>query len=199
MGHLKIPMQIVPAMFDMFGEQTLPAAVSRKYQKAIVRLVMIPCILTVCPMGQASKLPTSGPAYTLPPIQQQADPQQSAPTNPSANPDQDRKPIGKVGPSPSLKAPTPDATTNQQTNQSASQAGESPANPGVTPPPVGTAAAPIVRGDGVPVSRPAGAAIAAGKQHRKRTLAIRVGLIVGAAVAVGAVTAASLSSPSRPH
>lgn len=65
--------------------------------------------------------------------------------------------------------------------------------------PVGTAAAPVIRSTGNPASAPAGAAIAPAKQRRARSYALRVGLIIGAAVAVGVVAAASLSSSSRPH
>ncbi len=65
--------------------------------------------------------------------------------------------------------------------------------------PVGTAAAPVIRSGGNPASRPAGAAIAPAKQRRTRSYALRIGLIIGAAVAIGVVTAASLSSSSRPH
>ena len=66
-------------------------------------------------------------------------------------------------------------------------------------PPVGTAAAPYVEPGGVAASRPAGAAIAPAKQRRTRSFAIKVGLLVGAGIAIGVVTAVSLSSPSRPH
>lgn len=64
--------------------------------------------------------------------------------------------------------------------------------------PLGTAAAPAEPASGVAASRPAGAAIAPAKQKRSRTLAIRVGLLVGAAVAIGTVVALSSASPSRP-
>jgi len=65
--------------------------------------------------------------------------------------------------------------------------------------PVGTAASPVIRSRGNPASRPAGAAIASAKQRRTRSYALRVGLIIGAAVAIGVVAAASLSSSSRPR
>ena len=67
-----------------------------------------------------------------------------------------------------------------------------------TPPPVGTAAAPYQKQEGVSASKPVGAAIAPGKQRRIRSIAIRVGLLVGAGIAIGVVTAASLGSSSRP-
>lgn len=63
---------------------------------------------------------------------------------------------------------------------------------------VGTAAAPYGRTVGIAASRPAGAAIAPAKQKRVRTILISVGVIVGAAIAVGSVAALSHGSPSRP-
>ena len=68
-----------------------------------------------------------------------------------------------------------------------------------TPPATGTALAPYQKQEGVTGSKPAGAAIAAGKQRRTRSFAIRIGLIVGAAIAIGVVAGASLASPARPN
>jgi hypothetical protein len=65
--------------------------------------------------------------------------------------------------------------------------------------PVGTAAAPYEKPIGAAVSRPAGAAIAPGKQRRRRSFLIKVGLVAGAAVAVGTVVALSKGSPSQPN
>jgi hypothetical protein len=65
--------------------------------------------------------------------------------------------------------------------------------------PLGTAAAPYEQPSGITASRPAGAAIAPAKQRRTRTLVIRVGVIIAAAVAVGTVLALSNASPSTPH
>jgi hypothetical protein len=65
--------------------------------------------------------------------------------------------------------------------------------------PVGTAAAPYEKTTGVAASRPAGAVIAPAKQRRARSILIRVGVVVGAAVAVGTVVALSRASPSRPN
>ncbi len=65
--------------------------------------------------------------------------------------------------------------------------------------PVGTAAAPYEKTTGVAASRPAGAVIAPAKQRRARSILIRVGVIVGAAVAVGTVVALSRGSSSRPN
>jgi hypothetical protein len=63
---------------------------------------------------------------------------------------------------------------------------------------MGTAAAPSEPASGIAASRPAGAAIAPAKQKRSRSFVIKVGLLVGAAVAVGTVVALSSASPSRP-
>jgi hypothetical protein len=65
--------------------------------------------------------------------------------------------------------------------------------------PVGTAAAPYEKPLGVAASRPAGAVMAPAKQRRTRTILIRVGLVAGAAVAIGTVVALSKTSPSRPN
>lgn len=64
--------------------------------------------------------------------------------------------------------------------------------------PVGTAAAPYQKTTGVAASRPAGAVIAPAKQHRARTILIRVSLVAAAGIAVGTVVALSHGSSSRP-
>lgn len=100
-----------------------------------------------------------------------------------------------------LPAAPASPTSSQPANppQPQKQQGAQAAPQTAKPPVAGVAAAPVVRSDGVPASEPSGAAIAPAKQKRKFSLALRVGLIVGAAIAVGSVTAASLASPSRPH
>lgn len=65
--------------------------------------------------------------------------------------------------------------------------------------PVGAAAAPYETTVGVAASRPAGAVVAPAKQKRARSFLIRVGLLVGAGVAIGTVIALSSGSPSRPN
>jgi hypothetical protein len=88
-------------------------------------------------------------------------------------------------------------TSQQNSQPSTSQ--QNTSQPNTAAPPVGAAAAPYIRPGGVVASRPAGAAIAPAKQKRIRKIAIRVGLLVGAGIAIGAVVAASEGSPSRPH
>ena len=113
----------------------------------------------------------------------------------------------------------PDALTNQAPNQAtrADQAqGTAPDSPiakttepgsqtgqeqqqNTGPKPVGTAAAPEMKTSGVAASRPAGAAIAPGKQRRARSFLIRVSIVLGAAIAIGTVVGLSRASPSRPN
>jgi len=102
------------------------------------------------------------------------------------------------------------AQANQQSQQPASSPSTpiNPQQPGTsqstpadqqTSAPVGTAAAPYVKADGVTAARPTGAAIAPGKQKRSHSLAIKVGLLVGGAIAIGTVAGLSLASSSKPH
>ena len=91
-----------------------------------------------------------------------------------------------------LATQTPDQNQNTPPNPQTKQ--EKP-----TPAPVGTAAAPYERPEGVPASRPSGAAIAPAKQRRIHSFAIRIALLAGAGVAIGVVAAATLGSPSRPQ
>jgi hypothetical protein len=111
-------------------------------------------------------------------------------------------------------APTPvSSQSNGQSGQSGSarsrpaQSGpeqSGPAQPGTDQQqnggskPLGTAAAPYEKPEGVAASRPAGAVIAPAKQRRVRAIFISIGVVVGAGVAIGTVAALSHSSPSHP-
>jgi len=95
-------------------------------------------------------------------------------------------------PQPTNQTQSPSAPPTTAESQSTQQAPQ-------TQQPVGTAAAPAIKPEGVAVSRPAGAAIAPAKQRRVRQWAIRIGLLVGAGIAIGTVAALSLGSPARPH
>lgn len=108
-------------------------------------------------------------------------------------------------------APQPAAKPAQAVDQEQNQANATPptqnnANGGQSSSPsassqqpLGTAVAPLIKPVGVAASRPAGAAIAPAKQRRIRVLAIRWGLIVGGAIALGTVAAATMGSPRRPN
>lgn len=64
--------------------------------------------------------------------------------------------------------------------------------------PVGTAAAEAPKVSGVTAAQPAGVAIAPAKQRRARTIVLKVGAIVGAGAALGAVIALREATPSKP-
>jgi hypothetical protein len=99
---------------------------------------------------------------------------------------------------PDNPAPARSQTADQSGQPGVSQS-QSDQQQNTAPKPVGTAAAPYEKTTGVAASRPAGAVIAPAKQRRARSILIRVGVIVGAAVAVGTVVALSKGSPSRPN
>jgi hypothetical protein len=115
----------------------------------------------------------SAPIAQAGPLQEQAQSQQTA---------QQQAPAPDA-PSPQLADPA--TRTSLQSNQQNNN-------------PVGTAAAPVAKPTGVAASRPAGAVIAPSKQRRAKTIMIRVGIIVGAGVAIGTVAALSRGSSSRP-
>ncbi len=64
--------------------------------------------------------------------------------------------------------------------------------------PAGAAGAKAANAKGAPVAQPAGAAVAPVKQHNRRSLLIKVGLVAGAAIAIGVAVGLSEKSPSRP-
>jgi hypothetical protein len=83
---------------------------------------------------------------------------------------------------------------------SGSQSSTPPPGQQAQPPqnPVGTAAAEPTHAAGIAASQPAGVAIAPAKQHRVRTIVIRVGAIIGAGVAVGTVVALTAATSGKP-
>jgi hypothetical protein len=97
---------------------------------------------------------------------------------------------------PLFEVQTTSSSAPQQSQPS--QPAQSQSQSGTTQKPVGTAAAEGPATTGVAASNPAGAAIAPAKQKRVRVLFIKVGAIVGAGVAVGAVAALATASPSKP-
>lgn len=113
-------------------------------------------------------------------------------------------------PQPARQNTSPAGTTSPAKPQAQTTPARQPTKPAQTrtqpaqtlpesPTPVGTAAAPYENPVGAAVSRPAGAAIAPAKQKRRRSILIRTGLVIGAAIAVGTVVALSKSSPNRPN
>lgn len=98
----------------------------------------------------------------------------------------------------SAPAVFPEAPAPQQAPAPGDQPTPTPDQAGQAQKPEGTAAGPVTRPTGVAGSRPAGAAIAPSKQKRVRRILIRMGIIIGAAAAVGTVVALSEGSSSRP-
>lgn len=64
--------------------------------------------------------------------------------------------------------------------------------------PVGTAAAEAPKVSGITAAQPAGVAIAPAKQKRVRTVVLKVGAIIAAGAALGAVIALTEATPSKP-
>lgn len=97
--------------------------------------------------------------------------------------------------------PAPQSDPQAQSTAPPNSSNSAQTTPGQTPAnnPVGTAAAPYEGASGVTGSRPAGAVIAPAKQRRVRAILIKIGVVVGAAAAVGTVVALSHASPSQPH
>ena len=138
-----------------------------------------------------SQLPASSPPAS--PSPQTASPQTG--TTPSGQAPADASPAATApATSPDGPAATPTATP-----QSSGEQGTTPQQRPGDNAPVGSAAAPYEKGVGNAASRPAGAAIAPAKQKRTRSILIRVGILVGAAVAIGTVVGLSESSSSRPN
>jgi cytoskeletal protein RodZ len=89
-------------------------------------------------------------------------------------------------------------STQPQSSQPQMPAQQATQQQGAPQKPVGTAASESPNASGVAASQPAGIAIAPAKQHRVRTIVIRTGAIIGAAVAVGSVIALTEGTSSKP-
>ncbi len=101
-----------------------------------------------------------------------------------------------------FQPPADDSSSPQgvanQTGATQAPPNQSTNSPAPAQRPVGTAAAEAPTTTGVAASEPAGVAIAPAKQHRARTIIIRTGAIIGAAVAVGVVVGLTEATSSKP-
>jgi hypothetical protein len=90
--------------------------------------------------------------------------------------------------------------SNQPQSSTSSQSASAPQETQDAKPqrPVGTAAAEAPPVSGITAAQPAGVAAAPAKQRRVRTLVLKVGAIVGAGVAIGAVVALSEGTSGKP-
>lgn len=132
----------------------------------------------------------------------------AAPTPFPQSPSEQASPTTTQAPEPSTVQPNGAQTGAKESApaQGARQSGTSDSaqtnasqQPKQNPQPVGTAVAPAEKPLGVAASRPAGAVIAPAKQRRARAIFIKVGVVVGACVALGTVMALSRSSSSTPR
>jgi predicted lipid-binding transport protein (Tim44 family) len=85
-----------------------------------------------------------------------------------------------------------------QAQSAQTQTTQTPSDQQSAPAPSGAAGAKAANVKGAPVAQPAGAAVAPVRQRGHRSLLIKVGVIAGAAIGVGAVVALSERSPARP-
>lgn len=115
------------------------------------------------------------------------------PDSPGATLAQAQTPAFPQSAQPEAPPPSPNQTRpgEMQSNQPAT-------NQPPTQRPVGTAAAEAPSTSGIAASEPAGVAIAPAKQRRARTIIIKTGAIIGAAVAVGVVVALTEGTSSKP-
>jgi len=91
------------------------------------------------------------------------------------------------------------AAQNSVNSSPAQQSAQSSATKELKPQrPVGTAAAEAPRFSGITAAEPAGVAIAPAKQHRARAIVLKVGAIVGAGAALGAVVGLTEATHSKP-
>jgi hypothetical protein len=166
------------------------------------------CLIRKLIAGCLVILVTAPFAQAAPASYQQTMPNQSSPSPPPIQgqaQDSDPESTGRAASATSAQNPLP-AAPNTDASQSTNQNGQTGLSQpvadqqqnGVTQP-VGTAAAPYEETTGVTASRPAGAVIAPAKQRRARSFIIKVGVVVGACVAIGTVAALSHASPSQPH
>ena len=166
----------------------------------VLTLLINPFALAAQP-GQAQPSSTSpaaahpaddnAPVPPMPPLDpSQLDPSEAASPAVDSFPDSP----GAVESRPTAKS-TGSAFTQSSPSTPQTQSAPSPSAPKE---PLGTAAAETVPTVGVAASRPAGAALAPGKQRRIRTILIRTGALVGAAAALGVTMALTEGSPSKP-
>ena len=165
----------------------------------IIRNLIAGCLALILPVPFADAAPA--PRQQIPPDQLQGSapsiegqPQQSNPetTSPATN-------TSSPG---NLQTTAPNADPSQSTNRNVQPAPSQPLaahQQNSVAQPVGTVAAPFERTTGVAASRPAGAVVAPARQRRARSFFIKMGVVIGARVAIGTVAALSHASPSQPH
>ena len=130
---------------------------------------------------------SSGMPLLASPQPQQSSASNAAAQQPPAAPQQGEQPQPDQQPAQPQTNSLPDAP-QEQTPTAQQQA----------PAPSGTAGAKAATVKGAPVAQPTGAAIAPAQQRGHHSLLVKVGLLAGAGIAVGAAVALAERSPSRP-
>jgi hypothetical protein len=149
--------------------------------KASIAAMLI--VMLAAPLAQAApQQELQGQQQPVPAMPQPSQQQTQDANQQNANPQSANAESAPQAPAPQLADPATRPNSLQQQNSN----------------PVGTAAAPVAKPTGVAASRPAGAVIAPAKQRRVRAIVIRVGIIVGAGVAIGTVAGLSRGSSARP-
>ncbi len=183
-GHCEIDLTVWNhrrAIASGWGERTMRITACGTVRRLSIVFVLVPSIMWAVPPEASGVLGQQGSAAPQPSPQSFGNPAPIQPSDPLPD-------------SPgTLHTQTSGETTASAEQQLLAQQSQSG-----TQAPVGTAAAEAASPVGVMASKPAGAAIAPAKQRRVRMLLIKVGAVVGAGVAIGAVAALSSGSPSRP-
>lgn len=141
---------------------------------------------------QVTDLQTVAVNHTVPAASPIENPAEELPDSPGASwANAQHTPSQQTSSSPAPATPSNQAESSSQTPADQDQT-QKPQRP------VGTAAAEASTVSGVTAAQPAGVAIAPAKQHRVRTLVLKVGAMVGAGVALGTAIALTEATPSKP-
>ena len=160
----------------------------KAHQRILTKLLLLMVSTTLCGLPEVVQAQQTSPNDT-----QQQQQQNGTTINPAQGP---------LTPVPTQNEPA-NANPAPQNPESETQA--APATPAPQPrpeqqmqQPLGAATAEGVPTVGGAASRPAGMAIAPEKQHERRSLLIKVGLIAAAGVAIGTVYGLSKGTSSKP-
>ena len=158
---------------------------------------LVGAILALTLSGVAE--PAALMAQQTAPAQQSAPDQQASPDaqQPAPSPDRQEQ-EDKASQEMINRNHLPDNATPGQAPATPQSATQTRQPPPPTVQPSGTAAAQAGRVTGNAASRPAGAAIAPAKQRQVRSILIKMGVIAGAGVALGTVTALTKASGPKP-
>jgi cytoskeletal protein RodZ len=152
-------------------------------------LPMIAMLLVFMNLGTAQGSTQTLPQNSSQPSTQSQQQSPGVMIDPSAGPLKPSEPSGTQSAPQPAAPPLPEAPRPQSTPAQSSQQPQEP---------LGAAAAEKITTAGGGASRPAGNAIAPAKQHRYRSLVIKLGAVAAGAVAVGAVYGLSHATSSTP-